>query len=81
MILDVVECIEIEKICKFSIYIFELWNRFVLDGVLYLVDLFCLSIIIKFVRNELLMIKKKIYVVLFEFRIVEIEVCMNFFFD
>ena len=60
---DAAECIEIEKICKPSIYTSELQNRLVLDGVLHPADLPHPSTITKFVRNELLMTKKKIHAV------------------
>ena len=67
------ECIEIEKICKPGIYTSELQNRLVLDGVLHPADLPHPSTITKFVRNELLMTKKKIHAVPSESRTAEIE--------
>ena len=69
---DAAECIEIEKICKPSIYTSELQNRIVLDGVLHPEDLPHPSTITKFVRNELLMTKKKIHAVSSESRTAEI---------
>ena len=78
---DAAECIEIEKICKPSIYTSELQNRLVLDGVLHPADLPHPSTITKFVRNELLMTKKKIHAVPSESRTAEIEARTNFFLD
>ena len=75
------ECIEIEKICKPGIYTSELQNRLVLDGVLHPADLPHPSTITKFVRNELLMTKKKIHAVPSESRTAEIEARTNFFLD
>ena len=78
---DAAECIEIENICKPSIYTSELQNRLVLDGVLHPADLPHPSTITKFVRNELLMTKKKIHTVPSESRTAEIEARTNFFLD
>ena len=69
------------KICKPSIYTSELQNRLVLDGVLHPADLPHPSTIIKFVRNDLLMTKKKIHAVSSESRRAEIEARTNFFLD
>ena len=78
---DAAECIEIEKICKPSIYTSELQNRLVLDGILHPEDLPHPSTITKFVRNELLMTKKKIHALTSECRTAEIEARTNFFLD
>ena len=78
---DAAEYIKIEKLCKPSIYASELQNRLVLDGVLHPTDLPHPSTITKFVRNQLLMTKKKIHAVPSESRTAEIKAPANFFLD
>ena len=73
--------LKLKKNCKPSIYTSELQNRLVLDGVLHPEDLPHPSTITKFVRNELLMTKKKIHAVTSECRTAEIEARTNFFLD
>ena len=78
---NAVECIEIEKLSKPSIYAAEIANRLVTDGVLYPADLPHRSTITKFVRKELTMSKKKIHAVPSESKTEDIEDQTNIFLD
>lgn len=78
---NAVECIEIEKLCKPSIYCSELQNRLILDGVVHPFDLPHKSTISYFLRKELLMTKKKIHAVPAESQSQSVEEHTNFYLD
>ena len=57
---EVISCIETEKLMKPSVYVRELQDRLLLDGVVHLLDLPSKSAISKSIREDLYMTKKKI---------------------
>lgn len=57
---EVIECIEIEKLMKPSMYISELQERLILDGVVNIADVPCKSTVSKCTKEDLNMTKKKI---------------------
>ena len=61
---NAIKCIEIEKLCKPSIYTAEILRRLVMNGIIHPTVLPHPSTIIKFLRNELMMTKQKIHTVL-----------------
>ena len=58
---DVVSCVEIEKLMKPSVYLMELKQSLLLDGIVHLLGLPTKSTISKCMRKELHMTKKKIH--------------------
>ena len=57
---EVISCIETEKLMKPSVYVRELQDRLLLDGVVHPLDLPSKSAISKSIREDLYMTKKKI---------------------
>jgi len=57
---EVISCIETEKLMKPSVYVRELQDRLLLDGVVHPLDLPSKSAISKCIREDLYMTKKKI---------------------
>lgn len=57
---EVISCIETEKLMKPSVYVRELQDRLLLDGVVHPLDLLSKSAISKCIRENLFMTKKKI---------------------
>lgn len=57
---QVISCIETEKLMKPSVYVRELQDRLLLDGVVHPLDLLSKSAILKCIREDLHMTKKKI---------------------
>lgn len=57
---EVISCIETEKLMKPSVYVRELQDRLLLDGVVHLLDLPSKSAISESIREDLYMTKKKI---------------------
>ena len=58
---EVISCIETEKLMKPSVYVRELKDRLLLDGVVHPLDLPSKSAISKCIREDLFMTKKKIH--------------------
>ena len=78
---EIMDCLEVEKLMKPSIYAAELQNRLVLDGIVHPVDLPHATTITKFFRNELLMTWKKIQSVPSESRCEGVEEYTDFYLD
>ena len=78
---NAIECIESEKLCKPSVYCTELQNGLVLDGVVHPADLPHASTISYFLREELLMTKKKIHSVTSESKTGALEEYSSFYLD
>ena len=57
---EVISCIETEKLMRPSVYVRELQDSLLLDGVVHLLDLPSKSAISKSIREDLYMTKKKI---------------------
>jgi len=81
MVPDVVEFVEIEKLCKPSVSSFELQQRLLLDGIVHPVYLPSTSAISKCVREDLVMAKKKIQQVLHEAKTPTAVEHIDFFLD
>lgn len=78
---NAIECIEIEKLCKPSIYTAEILRRLVINGILQPMVLPHPSAITKFLRNELMMTKKKFHAVSSKSKNEDIEEHANLFPD
>ena len=61
---EVISCIETEKLMKPSVYVRELQDRLLLDGVVHLLDLPSKSAISKCIREDFYMTKNKIQQIL-----------------
>lgn len=78
---DACECIEVEKLCKPSVYAAELQNRLVFDGIVHPLDIPHRATIGHYLKKDLLMTKKKIHSLPSEANTRAIEEYTDFYLD